>query len=764
MKTYLAVYFGTVVTAIFLVPIVSRLAKRFHVVDVPGLRKIHRWPIPRIGGIAFVISTLVLIIPVFFLNNDISQAFRDEQTKYIAFLAGAVFLFIIGLIDDLHSLRGYIKLFCLVIASLAICASGATIESISFGSDFTLETGWAAWPLTVFWIIMITVGIVLIDGLDGLAAGIGAFACGTIFLMSLSTGQTAISVLMLAMLGSITGFLLFNFYPAKIFMGECGALFLGFMIGAASILYQAKTSALTGLAIPFLVMGLPILDTAYIIISRSIFERRSMFAPDRNHLHHRLLDLGLQHRTVVIVLYAVTAINTSIGVFILTTEGKWSIGLMMGGLLFLFSLFACLHSGRYRKMLLTLKHNRNLARQARKEMYNFENAQLRMRESKSFKTWWETICFMGEQMRFQKIGLWRYHDGEYTISSEWELIQNNSATGKMLRLALPLNIASGWELRAYICADTEDSLELSGRKVMLLSRLIDEFPLPEPEEGDGSQTYTSTIEESKNKRDLQLLAKVPEPVSIMDIPITPFESCNQVLDCVEEIIKMNLKALCVAINPLKIYKAWNKADLLSILRQTDICICDGIGVSIASRILHGRSIKRCTGCDLFFELVSLASCKGWGIFMLGASAESNAAARSNLQNIYPDLKIAGWQDGYFDNSESVIEKINSSQAKIIFVAMGSPKQEYWMWQHMKSMNVNFCMGVGGSFDVAAGNLNRAPKIFRKTGTEFLFRLAKEPQKRWKMQKDLFPYFIQIIGRKLVDFFMITDDSQNQTKR
>ena len=155
--------------------------------------------------------------------------------------------------------------------------------------------------------------------------------------------------------------------------------------------------------------------------------------------------------------------------------------------------------------------------------------------------------------------------------------------------------------------------------------------------------------------------------------------------------------------------------------------------------------------------------KAGEFFLLGASAESNAAARSKLKTMYPDLSLAGWQDGYFKDSSTVINKINSSGAKILFVAMGSPKQEYWIWQNWNSITVNFCMGVGGSFDIAAGNLNRAPKIFRATGTEFLFRLAKEPYKRWKIQKKLFPYFLRVIGKKLVDMILVSDDNQSQTE-
>ena len=250
-----------------LVPIVSRLAKFYRLVDEPGPRRVHQNAIPRIGGIAIIISTFALVLPVFFLNNNIGQYFRASQLEFVTLLIAAAFIFIVGLVDDIHSIRGKIKLLCIIGASLAICASGATISAISLGTSFNIHTGWAAWPITVPWIVIITVCINLIDGLDGLAAGIAAIVCGTILFLAFWSGQAAMIVLMLALLGSMTGFLFFNFYPAKIFMGDCGSMFLGFMIGASGIICQNKTSTLLGLAIPFLVLGAPILDTALVMLT-----------------------------------------------------------------------------------------------------------------------------------------------------------------------------------------------------------------------------------------------------------------------------------------------------------------------------------------------------------------------------------------------------------------------------------------------------------------------------------------------------------------
>ena len=477
MKTYLTVYFGTLVLVILLVPIIFRLAKRYSLVDIPCPRKVHEIPVPRIGGIAFFISTLALVLAMFFLSNTIGQSFRRSHTEIIGLIAGACLMFAVGLFDDLHPVRGYIKLMFIITASLVVCTSGATISSISVGTSFNFQTGWAAWPLTVFWILMITVCFSLIDGLDGLAAGVAIIVCGTIALIAFWSGQVIMTVIMLALLGSVTGFLIFNFHPAKIFMGDCGSMFLGFMIGGGSIICQMKTSTLIGLAIPFLVLIVPILDTGFVVICRKILDRRSIFVPDRSHLHHRLLDLGLSQITVVIILYAVTAISADIGVLILTLQGSWSFALLACGLLLMLFMFVCLQYNRFRKILKALKRNWAIAREVKAEKHIFETAQIKMRESRSFGAWWDTVGEMCKDMHFQSIELWHHQNGRCVKNYGWNVIEEKS-TDHTVKVVLPLggNGAAKWEIRATNHA--EGHLERSGRECMLLARLMEEFPPP----------------------------------------------------------------------------------------------------------------------------------------------------------------------------------------------------------------------------------------------------------------------------------------------
>jgi UDP-GlcNAc:undecaprenyl-phosphate GlcNAc-1-phosphate transferase len=467
----------------FLVPIISRLAKRYRLVDAPGPRKVHETPIPRIGGIALVVSVLAVVLPVLFLNNKIGLLFQEVRMQFIVLLAAAAFIFVVGLVDDLRSVPGHIKLLCLIAASLAVCASGTTLRGFSIGT-WEIQTGWAAWPLTIAWITVITVCMNLIDGLDGLAAGIAVIVCGTIALLAFLGQQPVMAVVMLALLGSVTGFLFFNFHPAKIFMGDGGSMFLGFLLGASSIACEMKTSTVVGLALPFLVLGVPIFDTGWVVIRRRMLDRRSMLAPDRGHLHHRLLDLGLRQPTVVIVIYAVTAINASIGVLMLTTESGRAVALLAGGLVVLITIFSCRYGGRHRKIMKVLRRNWAIAQEARAARRSFETAEVAMRDARSFAAWWEALCDMGEQMHFQSIGLWKRCNGHSVSTCVWNAPGQEAGGGRIATLSLPVHSNGQLDCEIRACIRVNGYLESSGRQASLLGRLMDDFPPPQQAQED----------------------------------------------------------------------------------------------------------------------------------------------------------------------------------------------------------------------------------------------------------------------------------------
>ncbi len=229
-------------------------------------------------------------------------------------------------------------------------------------------------------------------------------------------------------------------------------------------------------------------------------------------------------------------------------------------------------------------------------------------------------------------------------------------------------------------------------------------------------------------------AHIPTPIDIMGTPVTPFDSYSQAIDCITSRIAARKKTFCVAINPEKIYCAHNDEELAHILCRANFHICDGVGAAIAARILYGRKVARITGVQLFFELIARAEKEGLKVFLLGAKPESNKLAGLNLRKQYPHLQIVGQQDGYFEDDQAVVHNINVSQADLLFVALGSPRQEKWIIQYSGHIETPFCMGVGGSFDVVSGNVKRAPRLFQKTGTEFLYRVATHSG--WSMNTKL----------------------------
>ena len=262
MRTYVAVYLGALVLAMLATPAAARLARALRIMDVPGVRRVHRSATPRLGGLSLVAATLTMLVLVLMLDNVIGQAFRRVQARLIALLVGGMLVFLGGVVDDVRGLRPSAKLLVEIAAAALVCALGVRIGSVSV-AGVTLELGWLSWPLTILWIVGITNAVNLIDGLDGLAAGISLIACGAIAVLAVHLGQPIMTVLMLALCGSLTGFLVFNFHPARVFLGDSGSLFLGFTIAAGSVMCATKSATLVGLGLPALALGVPIFDTAF---------------------------------------------------------------------------------------------------------------------------------------------------------------------------------------------------------------------------------------------------------------------------------------------------------------------------------------------------------------------------------------------------------------------------------------------------------------------------------------------------------------------
>ncbi len=283
-------------------PTVIALAHKIKAIDIPkDERRVHKKPIPLIGGLAifygFVISVLCFAV-------------IDRQV--MGLLLGSVIIVTVGVIDDMRDLSAKLKLLFQIIAAAIVIYFGVEIEYVAnpfakwFGPQY-INLGLWSIPITMIWIIGVTNAVNLIDGLDGLACGVSTIASVALLSMTLLSQNLNAAIITAALAGAGFGFLPYNFNPAKIFMGDTGSTFLGFVLACISIQGIMKMYALISIAVPVLILGLPIFDTLFAIMRR-IAKKKPIMAPDRGHLHHRLLDMGFSQRQTVTILYTLTSI------------------------------------------------------------------------------------------------------------------------------------------------------------------------------------------------------------------------------------------------------------------------------------------------------------------------------------------------------------------------------------------------------------------------------------------------------------------------
>jgi UDP-GlcNAc:undecaprenyl-phosphate GlcNAc-1-phosphate transferase len=263
---------------LLLTPVCRSACRRFGWVDQPGLRKLHQAPIPRAGGIAI------------FLGYAVAICARHEW----AILPAVCAAFGTGMLDDLVNLKPRTKIAGQVLAALLACGAGVVIGGAGV---------WWHIPLTVIWLVGCANAVNLIDGLDGVAAGIGICACGAALVSAFLGGNSALALVTAPLLGALLGFLIYNFSPASIFMGDCGSNTVGFLLGCITILWAQTGATLTRMTAPVVALAIPILDTVLAIVRRFL-RNESIFAADRGHIHHRLLARGFSPRRVAWILYA----------------------------------------------------------------------------------------------------------------------------------------------------------------------------------------------------------------------------------------------------------------------------------------------------------------------------------------------------------------------------------------------------------------------------------------------------------------------------
>jgi|SRR5579884_1178822 len=303
MYAGLFLFFVSFLISYLIIPITRNIALKFKLFDLPDQRKVHSRAIPRIGGVAIYFG---FMLPLLILQLFPHPSVRFPGNTGYLFFMGTTLIFLLGIMDDIKGLNAWQKLPIQIIAALLIGLDGYQINSFPLPFGEVIHLGPFGLIVTVFWLVGLGNAINLIDGLDGLAGGISAIGALTLFFVLLMSGNVDRAYLPLLLVGSTVGFLRYNFYPARIFMGDSGSLFLGFTLGAVALQSFQELTVTVPLLVPIVALGIPIADTLFSMVRRFI-NGTSIFSADREHFHHKLILKGFTHRQAVLLLYGISA-------------------------------------------------------------------------------------------------------------------------------------------------------------------------------------------------------------------------------------------------------------------------------------------------------------------------------------------------------------------------------------------------------------------------------------------------------------------------
>ena len=336
-------------------PGVIRMAQVLGAVDMPGGRKHHAEPVPRAGGVAVFLGFVAGLGLAAFATGTPFQV-SQVDVYWRGFALAATGLLLIGLVDDLWGISFHWKFAGQIVAAIYVWQCGFRVETVTSPFGGTFELGMLSLPLTLLWVVGITNAVNLIDGLDGLATGVALITISAVAVIAFSRGELGVTAASVALAGSLIGFLRFNFNPARIFLGDSGSLFLGFVLAVTSVRGSQKGPTAVAILVPLLVLGLPLLDTSMTVVRRLyrlgnrgartdnafryvLGNINQVFLPDRGHIHYRLLDLGLNHRGAVITLYVVACVMVLAAFALVLFNSLWLAGLLMGVLAAMMALF-----------------------------------------------------------------------------------------------------------------------------------------------------------------------------------------------------------------------------------------------------------------------------------------------------------------------------------------------------------------------------------------------------------------------------------------
>lgn len=426
--TILAVFLSASLLTVAFIPVVRRMAIRLGVVDQGGGRRIHAGVVPRLGGVGIFLSCLLAV----FFSSVLPISTQLSSTMLVGLFAAGAIVFLTGVLDDVKGMKVYTKLILEILAACVMYYSGFKADFISFNQYFNTNT--LSLFFTILWVLVVTNAINLIDGMDGLAAGTGIFIT---FTMVLVTSDPLSIVVALALMGALAGFLFFNYPPAKIFMGDSGSLFLGFMLAALSIKTSNKSTMMLGIMVPITIFAFPLMDMLCAVIRR-YYRGLPLGEADREHIHHKLLEKGFSKKTAVLFLYSVNFL-LMIAVLIITRNNNIPsysyflviLALVIGGVRYLGYL-------RFRPFLKSLVDEYLFMRKRKYYLYLLRVLQKDVQKGhvKGIDDFWRRVTLMLDSMEFTSAKM--RLSSKYSIKTEFMWENQTTILAHQLFLRLPL--------------------------------------------------------------------------------------------------------------------------------------------------------------------------------------------------------------------------------------------------------------------------------------------------------------------------------------
>lgn len=405
MTTIIAFFLLSAFIAVVATPYVRKLACCIGAVDCPDERKLHQGVVPRCGGVAVYLGFFFPFVSLAVFRTDVSDLIQFDR-MILGFWAGGTVILLVGLWDDIRGLGAYSKFALQAVAAAMAWGSGLRIEGVLLPYIGSLQFFPASLPVTVFWFVLVINATNLIDGLDGLAAGVTLFVCLVLLLICLTTGKLVVAIGFASLAGATLGFLRYNFNPASIFLGDSGSYFLGYMLAGLSVLGSVKSQTTVAIFIPMIALGVPLMD-AILAPIRRFFIGKGPFKPDRDHFHHRLLKFGLSPRRAVLLLYGVTL---SMGIFALLLvhardDRAALILLLLGG-----GAIICVRKVWLSSQVATdhILSDIGDVLSLHRERRTFRGKQMAVYESKSLEEMWGKIVDMSRSLGFDYVKMKAY--------------------------------------------------------------------------------------------------------------------------------------------------------------------------------------------------------------------------------------------------------------------------------------------------------------------------------------------------------------------